>query len=506
MPKSRQKLSRVGNPFTCDDSELINIATKAVFAEDVAADVDRVETLGAELYSSFRKDRIESGSLNLWAPIKRNKLKLCSTSRKKLKIETNGSVSELNADRSLFARLLILTRSQRQVDLADILGKYELSTVPRSMFAYDGTMHLRSSKSSLLTILKTLGESTGSDAQLIAQVIDLPLTSHCVAVVDGMAELQAMDKHAEIKTCADLGKVFTMKMMNKYQHYDEVHIVFDTYRAESIKNLTRSKRSIGEIAAEYKITDSTDLRTVSMKKLLSHIRTKDALTAYLAHQLVSHAKKTCKSYVVAWRTEAAASHRSVDSLSSTQEEADTKLILHALDAAKRGATKLSIFAQDTDVLVLAVRRYPELPSESFFMPGNRDPVSLRHIYTALGALKAAALPGFHAFSGCDSTGSLFKKGKLTYWKIFNSSDDKTLHAFASLGTFDAVSDDVASVLESFVCRIYHKETQFTTLAALRWWMFSTKQAVGEKLPPTQGAFLPALRRVNFQAMVWAKDN
>jgi len=54
--------------------------------------------------------------------------------------------------------------------------------------------------------------------------------------------------------------------------------------------------------------------------------------------------------------------------------------------------------------------------------------------------------------------------------------------------------------------VYHSETKFTTLAELRWWMFSTKQTLGEKLPPTRGAFLPALRRVNFQAMVWAMDN
>ena len=36
--------------------------------------------------------------------------------------------------------------------------------------------------------------------------------------------------------------------------------------------------------------------------------------------------------------------------------------------------------------------------------------------------------------------------------------------------------------------------------------FSTKQVVGEKLPPTKGTFLPAIRRVNFQAIVWAHDD
>ena len=91
----------------------------------------------------------------------------------------------------------------------------------------------------------------------------------------------------------------------------------------------------------------------------------------------------------------------------------------------------------------------------------------------IGTLKASALPGFHALSDSDSTGSLVGKGKLTYWKAFISSDDNTLRAFASLGTTETVSEDGASLLESFLCRVYHSETTFKTLAALRWWMFST---------------------------------
>jgi hypothetical protein len=182
-----------------------------------------------------------------------------------------------------------------------------------------------------------------------------------------------------------------------------------------------------------------------MKKLLSHIRTKDALTDYLTHQILQHAKTTSKNYVVAWRDESAATHCSVDFLSSTQEEADTKISLHALNVNERGATRLLIFAQDTEVLILAVRRYPELPPESFFMPGNQDPISLLRIYFALGTLKASALPGFHALSGSNTTGSLVGKGKLTYCKPFISYDDKTLRAFASLGTTETVSENVASL-------------------------------------------------------------
>ena len=41
-----------------------------------------------------------------------------------------------------------------------------------------------------------------------------------------------------------------------------------------------------------------------------------------------------------------------------QEEADTKTVLHALDATANGATEIRIHFPDTDVFVLALRRYP----------------------------------------------------------------------------------------------------------------------------------------------------
>jgi hypothetical protein len=116
--------------------------------------------------------------------------------------------------------------------------------------------------------MKTLDESSEPGAVLIPNKMQTPFVQFYVAIVDGMAKVQAIEKSGDIKTCADLGRSFSSKMMNKYQQYDEVHIVFDTYNAESIKNMIRNKRLHGCNAAEYKITDNTDLRNVSMKKTL----------------------------------------------------------------------------------------------------------------------------------------------------------------------------------------------------------------------------------------------
>ena len=70
-------------------------------------------------------------------------------------------------------------------------------------------------------------------------------------MVEGIAELQAVGKHADIETSADFGKGFARKMMNKYQHY-VVHIVFDTYIAESNQEYHEVTEVLGRLHQNIK--------------------------------------------------------------------------------------------------------------------------------------------------------------------------------------------------------------------------------------------------------------
>lgn len=247
-----------------------------------------------------------------------------------------------------------------------------------------------------------------------------------------------------------------------------------------------------------------------MKKLLSHTQTKDELSAYLADKVFQHAKENKKDLVAAWHTEVASTHCDLECLKSTQEEADTKIILHAINAKERGAARLFLFTPDTDVLVLAVRRWPKLPAESFFIPSSRTAISVAEIFSSLGTVKASALPAFHALSGCDTTGSLAWKGKLSYWKAFKSASEETLEALSALGASEEISDGVLEKLESFICQVYmpgsNTKKNTKKLAGLPWYLFSKKQLAWEKLPPTRHALVPALRRVNYQLKIWNRDD
>ena len=52
-----------------------------------------------------------------------------------------------------------------------------------------------------------------------------------------------------------------------------------------------------------------------------------------------------------------ATDKEVAYLESSQEEAETKLLLQAIDATTSGATSIDIISPDTDVFELALRRF-----------------------------------------------------------------------------------------------------------------------------------------------------
>jgi hypothetical protein len=97
--------------------------------------------------------------------------------------------------------------------------------------------------------------------------------------------------------------------------------------------------------------------------------------------------------------------------------------LHSINGGQSEAKHLLVFAQDsedTNVLVLLIRRYPKLPCLSFVVQASGVHVSIRSIYNSLREMKSFALPGFHAISGCDTTGTGCLNGKSKLSSILES--------------------------------------------------------------------------------------
>ena len=284
----------IGNPFTEDSENLLNLVTKAVLPEDVTNDICQQSVLGQALFDDFVQDRIKSNNTSLWAPLKKYQLKTWKTCGKKVKLKVDEKVLELKEDRSLFARMSVVSKSRKDINLEEIIGKYELSVVPRSLFTADGQLLPSQGKSKLMSILESLPDCQAKESDDTHQV------SKIVAIVDGMAEVQSLNKPDGIKTCAQLADHFSAHVLEKYDSMDEIHIVFDRYDIDaSLKQATRVRRLGNQMPIAYHITDSTNISKVPMKKLLAHSKTKEELTNYLSEKLLHHGRYAGKNVVVA---------------------------------------------------------------------------------------------------------------------------------------------------------------------------------------------------------------
>ncbi len=57
-----------------------------------------------------------------------------------MKIKLKDKVIQLKEERTLMTRFIIASRMREEIDLPALLGKFEFSVVPRSMFSSDGKL------------------------------------------------------------------------------------------------------------------------------------------------------------------------------------------------------------------------------------------------------------------------------------------------------------------------------------------------------------------------------
>ena len=73
-------------------------------------------------------------------------------------------------------------------------------------------------------------------------------------------------------------KTFLKKRPHQQHWFQQIRIVFDTYKEHSLKSATRERRIRGENAIKYKVSPKLDISKLTIKKLLTHIETKKHLT------------------------------------------------------------------------------------------------------------------------------------------------------------------------------------------------------------------------------------
>jgi hypothetical protein len=196
-----------------------------------------------------------------------------------------------------------------------------------------------------------------------------------------------------------------------------------------------------------------------------------------------------------------------DTLASDQEEADTKVVLHALDALSTTQSNVCIRSPsgDTDIVIIAIGNISEIHRVKIDSGNGNNRKSIWLDTLTLKEEECNALIGFHAFSGNDYISSFFRKGKLMCWKKM-LQDEEFIEAFEHLGEEWILEMQFEEVLERFVCHLYSSKKDKVNDA--RFEIFSKKQLTSNQLtdlsilPPCHSALSLHISRANYVAKIW----
>ena len=255
---------------SCDS--LMSLSSGINATLEVQQDLLKAEDVGKKQARDFIDDRIKNNKVGFYETIKKNKLKTFSTMNATKKISVKGKEVIIRADRSLFARLLVI-REKRGLSMKELL-QFSLGPIAWSLATPDGNIY-KSVKSKLLTALE----------EKIDHIDNMP--PKAARIYDGMVILQQLPNGLE--TFGEVSE-FVLKRITAN---DSEHIFFitDQYWNHSIKSCERNRRAT---TGSIRITASRPDQKIpkQLKKYLSLGSNKEELVDFLLKDWSSNNRNT----------------------------------------------------------------------------------------------------------------------------------------------------------------------------------------------------------------------
>ena len=486
------------SPFSvfleCED--VYNLSSGKTFEGDSEQLLNILEQ-GKEEAKKFLKERIYTTTIPFHDPIKKQKPTLFSGEQVKIK-QTDQTKEVLKVNRDILGKLLSLSiKFQKPINFQEAL-MYPLCPVPLSLAFPDGTKR-STTKSKLLAIIgpKENAEEVSEERSCETLVVDL------------IAQFRTISK--------DLPQTFEeliVRLLNSLpKRFPRVDLVADCYRDFSIKAAEREKRGTSqkilikswktrlprEIAKFYTNGENKN----QLIKLTFEFIKENAmrsLSILKCNEIILSGDEFCERVTNENVTV-------YDDLISNQEEADTKVVLHTLEALRttNGNVCIRSPSGDTDILVVAIGIITER-LRVLIDSGNGD--KRKKIWLdsiELSENQRKALIGFHAFSGNDYISAFFRKGKQICWKKMLESED-FVDTFIEVGNSLDLGDQLQVNIEKYVCNLYSSKE--SNINEARFKIFEKKQLRSKQitdlsnLPPCKRTLAFHLTRANYVAKLW----
>ena len=223
-----ETITSIGNPFIDDCPELLALDSRNCAADSVVTTVQTIQSVGNTQYQKYVSDVINTRSVSIHQPIKRNSLPLLKRQSSKVTTKNSQKMASLRSYCDLFSHLFIASKF-RDGNLDDLFS-HENHPWPPSISEH-GKLRLPNKRSDLLSCL---GEST----------MEAPMIFHA-KIFDGPAIVQSLSTK-QASTFEKYGdEVFLPWTNQQLSNCDRIDIIWDRYVAGSLKDSTREKRGKG---------------------------------------------------------------------------------------------------------------------------------------------------------------------------------------------------------------------------------------------------------------------
>ena len=471
---------RMGNPFE-DQTDLIVLHNRYIVTDDVVDQAGNLYDIGKDQYAAFVSDRIKTNSTSLFAPLKKNKFSFFVKSRKSAMAKLKSKLVASRNDASLFSRLYIACQI-RNSNL-DQFFCHENQPYPPAL-SPSGDLNF-GCKSDLLTCLESCSPSIQTEPKVDG------------IILDGSAIVNML-KPSNVKNFGEyVDSIFMPFLYSQLSKADRVDVVFDRYETASIKGLARLKRGV---AQRQQVGIMAPIPR-NWHDFLRCDQNKVALFNFLTEQMCIKQVPAGKMLIGTHDTNVRCS---LDCYNTTflepcnQEEADTRMLLHAADVIADGKLNIIIRTVDTDVVVLAIAFFQKLACEqlwvAFGVGKHFRYLTIHDLVNSMGPQQAAALPMFHALTGCDTASAFVGRGKKTCWEIWKKCPQVTDTFIKLLETPQLISDNMLKVLQHYVILLYDANSECENVNVARKKLFSNKGKSIENIPPTFDALEQHIRR------------
>ncbi len=516
------------NPFDVENHpefQLINISTGLCASEDVQTSLILASSgiMGKQQMDNFFHACLtENGARKFYDPLPKSGMMNFDQMTKKT--DHRAQITKISlASELVFRRALTLADNRPNVTMESVL-KQPIVAIPTALFHDDGSMR-RCQKSDLMHKLED--SVNGPTA-----VPDLQNSASVVYIRDAVAELHAM-KGDSCKTFKNLAENYTDKLFGLLSKADTVVDVWDQYSSpNSVKQMERDRR--GDTGGrEYQVIEGRAVP--KWQKFLAVSSNKASLSHFIGEFLQEHAQHhdmvATEGKVVhvagafndgtLTLTIRENSAEYSEHLRCDQEEADTRMIFHALKSDqifRETGTKGQIILKspDTDVVVLAAHYFPSMESvdKLWVETGHSGPTAQNHRFIPVHELCQAnssiflkILPAIHAITGCDSSPSFYRVGKKTVVNVVNTYGADHFKELAHFGSRDLESDLTSA--RQLVAALYDPKQKHhllhSSLTSLRV-QLAKKDVALNQLPPAEASFTEQVKRARWQTKLWTSSH